>query len=111
MVEGAPQGWRADAGQARGGSRADAGRRPASARGPRRIPLERTYDAPVARVFKALSDEAAKSQWFSGDGGPWTQHRACMDFRVGGRELLKGRWEGGAVTSTFDAVYLDIAPE
>jgi uncharacterized protein YndB with AHSA1/START domain len=32
-----------------------------------------------------------------------------MDFRVGGRERLKGRWEGGAV-STFDAIYHDIVP-
>ena len=32
-----------------------------------------------------------------------------MDFRIGGRERLKGRWEGGVV-STFDAVYHDIIP-
>ena len=32
-----------------------------------------------------------------------------MDFQVGGRERVAGRWEGGVV-STFDAVYLDIVP-
>ena len=32
-----------------------------------------------------------------------------MDVRVGGRERLKGRWEGGVV-STFDAVYHDVIP-
>ena len=32
-----------------------------------------------------------------------------MDFRVGGRERLQGRWEGGVV-SAFDAVYHDIVP-
>jgi uncharacterized protein YndB with AHSA1/START domain len=32
-----------------------------------------------------------------------------MDFRVGGRERVRGGFEGG-VTTTFDAVYLDIVP-
>ncbi len=69
--------------------------------------LERTYDAPVERVFHALSDAAAKAKWFGGEDGQWRQIERSMDFRVGGRERLKGRWEGGVV-STFDAVYHDI---
>jgi uncharacterized protein YndB with AHSA1/START domain len=32
-----------------------------------------------------------------------------MDVRVGGIERLKGRWEGGVV-STFEATYHDIVP-
>ena len=32
-----------------------------------------------------------------------------MDFRVGGRERAKGRFDGG-VTTTFDAIYHDIVP-
>jgi uncharacterized protein YndB with AHSA1/START domain len=32
-----------------------------------------------------------------------------MDVRAGGSECLKGRWEGGVV-STFDAVYHDVMP-
>jgi uncharacterized protein YndB with AHSA1/START domain len=32
-----------------------------------------------------------------------------MDVRPGGRERLKGRWEGG-VASTFDAIYHDVIP-
>ena len=32
-----------------------------------------------------------------------------MDFRVGGRERVKGGFAGG-VTTTFDAVYHDIVP-
>jgi uncharacterized protein YndB with AHSA1/START domain len=71
--------------------------------------LERTYDAPVERVFKALSDEAAKSKWFGGPADQWQLLERHMDFRVGGRELAKGRWKGGVV-STFDAVYHDIVP-
>ena len=32
-----------------------------------------------------------------------------MDFRVGGRERVKGGFDGG-VTTTFDAIYHDIVP-
>ena len=71
--------------------------------------LERTYDAPAERVFRALSDEAAKAKWFGGAEGQWRLIERGMDFRVGGRERVKGRWEGGVV-STFDAVYHDIVP-
>ena len=69
--------------------------------------LERTYEAPVARVWMALTDEAAKQKWFGGTPGRWELLERHMDVRVGGRERVKGRWEGG-VTSTFDAIYHDV---
>jgi uncharacterized protein YndB with AHSA1/START domain len=71
--------------------------------------LERTYDAPVTRVWKALTDEAAKQKWFGGTPGRWQLLERQMDVRVGGRERLKGRWEGGMV-SNFDAIYHDVIP-
>jgi uncharacterized protein YndB with AHSA1/START domain len=71
--------------------------------------LERSYDAPVARVWKALTDEAAKQKWFAGTPGQWELLERQMDVRVGGRERLKGRWDGGVV-STFDATYHDVIP-
>src|SRR5215467_4420695 len=71
--------------------------------------LERTYDAPVARVWKALTDEKAKQKWFGGTQGRWELLERHMDVRVGGSERLKGRWEGGVV-STFDAIYHDVIP-
>ena len=71
--------------------------------------LARTYDAPVALVWKALTDEAAKQKWFAGTPGRWELLERHMDVRVGGKERLKGRWEGGVV-STFDAVYHDVIP-
>ncbi len=71
--------------------------------------LERTYDAPVARVWTALTDETAKQKWFGGTPGRWELLERHMDVRVGGGERLKGRWEGGVV-STFDAVYHDVVP-
>ncbi len=69
--------------------------------------LERTYDAPITRVWQALTDEGAKSKWFSGPPGKWELIERHMDVRVGGSERLSGRWEGGVV-STFDANYHDV---
>ncbi len=71
--------------------------------------LEHTYDAPVARVWKALTDETTKQTWFGGTPGRWELLERHMDVRVGGRERLKGRSEGGVV-STFDATYHDVIP-
>lgn len=71
--------------------------------------LERTYDAPVARVWAALTDPISKQKWFSGPPGKWVELERHMDVRVGGTERVKGRWEGGVV-SCFDAIYHDIVP-
>jgi uncharacterized protein YndB with AHSA1/START domain len=71
--------------------------------------LERTYDAPAARVWRALTDEGVKQTWFAGTPGSWELVERYMDVRPGGRERLKGRWEGGVV-STFDATYFDVIP-
>jgi len=71
--------------------------------------LERTYEAPVERVYLALSDEAAKAKWFGGSDGEWREIERAMDFRVGGLEREKGQWKGGIV-STFEAIYHDIVP-
>lgn len=71
--------------------------------------LRRTYDAPVARVWRALTDEAAKQKWFGGPPDHWELLDRHMDVRVGGSERLKGRWEG-SVVSTFEATYHDVIP-
>jgi uncharacterized protein YndB with AHSA1/START domain len=70
--------------------------------------LERVYDATAEDVYRALSEKEAKSRWFFGPTG-WRLIERTMDFRVGGRERVKGGFEGG-VTTTFDAVYHDIVP-
>jgi uncharacterized protein YndB with AHSA1/START domain len=70
---------------------------------------ERAYDAPVGRVWRALTDEKAKQKWFGGPPGRWELLERHMDVRVGGSERAKGRWEGGTV-STFDAIYHDVIP-
>ncbi len=69
--------------------------------------LERTYDAPAARVWRALTDENAKQKWFGGSPGQWELIERRMDVRVGGSDLEKGRW-GAGVVSTFDARYHDV---
>lgn len=71
--------------------------------------LERTYDAPAERVWKALTDPDAKARWFGGEPGAWEPIERHMDVRPGGSERAKGRWEGGLVT-TFDAHYHDVVP-
>ena len=71
--------------------------------------LERSYDAPIAGVWQALTDENAKQKWFGGTPGRWELMERHMDVGAGGRERLKGRWEGGVV-STFDAIYHDVIP-
>ncbi len=108
MAEGAPQGWA----QTLDNLTAEVRRMLTSPDSPRSVvhsafTLERSYDAPVERVYRALSDEAAKAKWFAGSDGQWRQIERSMDFRIGGRERLKGRWASGVV-STFDAVYHDI---
>jgi uncharacterized protein YndB with AHSA1/START domain len=108
MLKGAPEGWRqtldkleaevARIQQANGGRSVVHGA----------FHIERTYDATPEQVYKALSDETAKNRWFHGPQG-WRPIERFMDFRVGGRERAKGRFEGG-VTTTFDAIYHDIVP-
>jgi uncharacterized protein YndB with AHSA1/START domain len=110
MAQGAPQGWS----QTLDKLSAEVLRMLTSPDAPRSVvhaafTLERTYDAPVERVFHALSDQAAKQKWFGGPEGQWRPIERSMEFRVGGRERAKGQWEGGVV-STFDAVYHDIVP-
>jgi uncharacterized protein YndB with AHSA1/START domain len=69
--------------------------------------LERTYDASPARVWKALTDPAAKARWFGETSDRFELMERSMDVRPGGRERVRGRW-GGSVTSTFEANYYDV---
>jgi len=111
MVDGAPQGWRSTLDQLErevagmGSATSSAVRSAAHAT----FHLERTYDAPVARLWRALTDPAAKQKWFNGPPGRWQLLERQMDVRVGGRERLRGRWDSGVVT-TFDAFYHDVIP-
>ena len=107
MLKGAPEGWR----QTLDKLEAEVSRMRAN--GGRSVVhdvfhLERTYDATAEQVYKALSDEVAKSRWFQGPEG-WRLIERTMDVRVGGRERVKGGFDGGVIT-TFDAIYHDVVP-
>ena len=56
--------------------------------------IDRTYDAPPARVFAAWATAEAKARWFAGPDG-WQAEIRELDFRVGGRERLRGVFPGG----------------
>jgi uncharacterized protein YndB with AHSA1/START domain len=71
--------------------------------------IERTYPAPCAKVFAALTDPKAKAKWFTGGPG-YTLLARSMDAGPGGREHVQGRWDSGMV-STFDALYHDVIPD
>jgi uncharacterized protein YndB with AHSA1/START domain len=111
MVAGAPEGWRTSLDRL---ERQVLLMQGAAGTGARSVvhaefALERSYQAPVARVWKAFTDESAKQKWFAGTPGSWQLLERRMDVRVGGSERLRGRWQGGVV-STFDAVYHDVIP-
>ena len=70
--------------------------------------IERTYQAPPARVFAAFADPAIKSRWFGSPDSPTSDH--ALDFRVGGRETVRGGSPDGPIY-TYEAEYQDLVPD
>ncbi len=66
--------------------------------------IERTYRAPIGRVFAAWADPGAKARWFA---GPGSEHQ--LDFQVGGREVARGRHRDGTLL-TFESRYHEVVP-
>jgi len=71
--------------------------------------IERTYNAPVARVFQAWADPILKARWFAGSAEALGASYE-LDFRVGGREANRGGPPGGPVY-TYESQFRDIIPE
>jgi uncharacterized protein YndB with AHSA1/START domain len=71
--------------------------------------VERTYEAPPARVFAAWADPAAKARWFGAPDEGTVEFE--LDFRVGGREFSRGTVPDGQQSYTFEARYQDIVPD
>jgi uncharacterized protein YndB with AHSA1/START domain len=71
--------------------------------------LERTYDAPPAKVFKAFADPAIKRRWFA-EGEGWEIEEFTGEFRIGGSERGRFRFRGGEPIRN-DTSYLDIVPD
>lgn len=70
--------------------------------------IERTFNAPPARVFNAFADQKIKARWF-GDAEHGESDAYKLDFRVGGQEHAGGGAPGGPVY-TYEATFRDIVP-
>jgi uncharacterized protein YndB with AHSA1/START domain len=70
--------------------------------------IDRAFAFKRELVYAAWTSAQAKSQWFVGPSG-WESQLRELEFRVGGRERLKGRRPDGT-TSLFDARYYEIVP-
>jgi uncharacterized protein YndB with AHSA1/START domain len=70
--------------------------------------LERSYDAPPAKVFKAFADPAIKRRWFV-EGEGWDVEEFTGEFKVGGFERSRFRFRGGEPIRN-DTSYHDIVP-
>jgi uncharacterized protein YndB with AHSA1/START domain len=68
--------------------------------------ITRTYDAPVARVFRAWADPTRKARWFAGSVEALGDSYE-LDFQVGGLEINRGGPPGGPVF-TYTAQFQDI---
>jgi uncharacterized protein YndB with AHSA1/START domain len=71
--------------------------------------IERTYDIPIAQVFRAWADPTLKARWFAGTAEALGAGYA-LDFQVGGREVNRGGPPGGPVY-TYESEFRDIVPE
>ena len=72
--------------------------------------IERRYEAAPARVFAAFADPAIKARWFIGPPETWKILKRELDFRVGGSELLQGRFES-RIETLYTARYHEIVPD
>src|SRR5258708_7392786 len=71
--------------------------------------IERSFDAPPSRVYDAWANPELKARWFVGPQD-WTAIRRELDFRVGGSEVLHGRFAASGRESLFDARYHQLVP-
>jgi uncharacterized protein YndB with AHSA1/START domain len=76
--------------------------------------LERTFAAPLARVFRAFSDPHEKKRWFA-EGAQHEIEQYNMQFEVGGREQARYRFKPGTpfagVALESDGYFLDIVQQ
>lgn len=70
--------------------------------------IERSFKAPVSKLYQMFADQQYKEQWFKGPNDISSKH--TMDFKVGGREFNSGKFHDG-ITHIFKALYYDIVPQ
>ena len=71
--------------------------------------IDRSYDVPVAQVFRAWADPQLKARWFAGSAAA-LEAGYELDFRVGGREVNRGGPPGGPIY-TYQSQFHDIVAE
>jgi uncharacterized protein YndB with AHSA1/START domain len=72
--------------------------------------IERRLDYNPELVYRAWTQKDAKARWFNGPPDKWTETVREMDVRVGGCDVLTGKFADGS-ESRFEARYLDVVPE
>ncbi len=72
--------------------------------------LRRQWAATPERIFRAWSDPELKLQWFTGPMQDWTLTRHDLDFRVGGTEVVTGRFNTSGMIPRFEARFHLIEP-
>ena len=77
--------------------------------------LERTFNHPVSRVWRAWSDISVKKRWFHG-GEKWMETERKLDFRIGGQDVVAGHFTERpdprfAGASRYVSTFHDIEPE
>ena len=72
--------------------------------------INRVYDASPADVWAAWADPETKARWFIGPDG-WSQVERTLDMRVGGIEILHGRFSASGLETLFTARYHLVEPQ
>jgi uncharacterized protein YndB with AHSA1/START domain len=72
--------------------------------------IERAFKAPPGRVFAAWATNEAKAKWFAGPAGEVVEEIREFNFREGGSDRLRGRWNSGRI-SDFKSTYWEIIPD
>jgi uncharacterized protein YndB with AHSA1/START domain len=75
--------------------------------------IERRFSKPPEQVFAAFADATKKRRWFA-EGGQSQVEEFQVDFRVGGAERTRYRFNAGTpfegVVLLNEAIYQDIVP-
>ena len=72
--------------------------------------LQREYASAPARVYAAWAEPAQKARWFIGPDD-WQLIERRLDLRVGGEELLHGRFGENGRETLFRARYHLVEPD
>ena len=72
--------------------------------------IERTFKAPPKRVFAAWATADAKAKWFGAPPSEVVEEIREFNFREGGSDRLRGRWNSGRI-SDFRNTYWEIIPD